>query len=194
MLAGWTLSNVPMESKCQNETFSTRGMSLSAFCACSKTPFCLAWPSYANPGPAILISLYCLQVSVTMRSLSSMKSESEVWNWNQSHCCAGVFVLLARFRRRMIILIAPTVKEYFEQNQLAKSYILIKNFAVCHSRNLITVFTGAFWMTMDAMFLRVNEDSDYTAQMRKPIWVFVGRSFYTLRLIWGHKFNTRQNI
>ena len=43
---------------------------------------------------------------------------------------------------------------------------------------------GAFWIAEDAKCLHVNnEDSDQTAQMRRLIWVFVGRALQKVRFI-----------
>ena len=39
-----------------------------------------------------------------------------------------------------------------------------------HSRNLVRIFTGAFWLAKDAKFLpAMNEDSDQTARMGRLI-------------------------
>ena len=63
-------------------------------------------------------------------------------------------------------------KRTFVYVRPAKSQISLRIRAVWSESSL-----GAFWIAKDARFLHAdNEDSDQTAQMRRLIWVFVGRT------------------
>ena len=73
--------------------------------------------------------------------------------------------LIQSFRRRTFVHVRPT-----------KIQISLHIHAIWSESSL-----GAFWLAKGAKFLYAdNEDSDQTAQMRRLIWVFVGRICQTV--------------